>query len=308
MRTEFVAFLGIAVSLAGLADVMGQASRPAPAFEVVSIRRSVPEPPRPGEPPVSSSVQERPDGGVTFTNIDVAFIIARAFPPTLPKEIVGLPGWARSDRYNVRATSSLPSATRDDRLTMLRSMLFDRFRLAVHTEMREQPVFDLVLARRDGKLGPGLTPLDVPCAATGPVPDAAAEKPSSPPQMPDFKAPPPPCTFRIVGPVIRDRFGDGKGKLGDLLEGEGTIASLAEILDGPADRPIVDKTGLAGAYRVAMNFDMFGRLRGPALTPSPDAAPSVFAAVEQQLGLKLESSRQFRETLVVDRLERPTDN
>ena len=57
-----------------------------------------------------------------------------------------------------------------------------------------------------------------------------------------------------------------------------------------------------------MNFDMFGRLRGPALTPSPDAAPSVFAAVEQQLGLKLESSRQFRETLVVDRLERPTDN
>ena len=165
-----------------------------------------------------------------------------------------------------------------------------------------------MLARRDGKLGPGLTPVSVQCPAKAAVRDAAAEKPGSPPQLPDFKAAPPPCTFRIVGPVIRDRFGDGKGKLGDLLEGEGTIASLAEILRGPADRPIVDKTGLAGAYRVAVNFDMFGRLRGPTIAPSPDAAPAVFTAVEQQLGLKLESSRQLRDTLVVDRLERPTEN
>jgi len=297
----------VVVAIAGLAGVMGQVTGPAPAFEVVSIRRSAPEQ-RPGFPPDGYRVQQRPDGGVTIANAPVANLIALAFPPTLPKEIEGLPGWARSDRYNVSATSSLPSATRDEFLTMMRSMLADRFKLAVHTEMREQPAFDLVLARRDRKLGPGLTPLTVPCAATGTPPDAAGETPSSPPPMPDFKAPPPPCTFRIVGPVIRDRFGDGKGKLGDLLEGEGTIASLAEILDGPADRPIVDKTGLAGAYRVAMNFDMFGRLRGPALTPSPDTAPSVFDAVQQQLGLKLEPSRQLRETLVVDRLDRPTEN
>jgi uncharacterized protein (TIGR03435 family) len=73
----------------------------------------------------------------------------------------------------------------------------------------------------------------------------------------------------------------------------------------------VDKTGLAGTYRVSMNFDMMARLRGPSITPSPDAAPStpsVFNAVEQQLGLKLEPSRALRDTLVVDQLERPSEN
>ncbi|MGH9240730.1 MAG: TIGR03435 family protein [Vicinamibacterales bacterium] len=307
MHKGFVASFGVAVSVAGLADVLGQASRPAPAFEVVSIRRSAPEQ-RPGFPPETYRVQERPDGGVTIANAAVANLIARAYPPTLPLEIVGLPEWARSDRYNVSATSSLPSATRDDHLAMMRSMLADRFKLTVHFEKREQPAFDLVLARRDGKLGSGLTPVGVACPAKAAVPDASTEKPATPPPMPDFTAPPPPCTFRIVGPVIRDRFGDGQGKLGDLLEGEGTIASLTEILRGPAARPIVDKTGLAGGYRVAMNFDMFARLKGPTVTPSQDAAPSVFAAVEQQLGLKLEASRQLRDTLVVDTLERPTEN
>jgi uncharacterized protein (TIGR03435 family) len=290
-----------------LVEVFGQASRPAPAFEVVSVRRSPPE--EPGAPPFASyRFQQRPDGGVTITNVVVANLIAGAYPPTLPREIVGLPEWARSDRYNVSATSSLASATRDDHLAMMRAMLADRFKLAVHFEKREQAAFDLVLARRDGKLGSGLTPVGVACLAKAAVPDLPTEKPASPPSMPDFKAPPPPCTFRVVGPVIRDRFGDGQGKLGDLLEGEGTIASLADILRGPADRPIVDKTGLAGAYRVAMNFDMLARLRGPTVTPSQDAAPSVFAAVEQQLGLKLEPSRQLRDTLVVDQLERPTEN
>jgi uncharacterized protein (TIGR03435 family) len=57
-----------------------------------------------------------------------------------------------------------------------------------------------------------------------------------------------------------------------------------------------------------MNFAMLAQLRGPNLTPSQDAAPSVFTALEQQLGLRLEASRQLRDTLIVDHLERPTEN
>ncbi len=244
-----------------------------------------------------------------MTNALVANLIARAYPPTLPKEIVGLPKWARSGRYNVSATSSLSSATRDDHLAMMRSMLADRFKLTVHFEKREQPAFDLVLARPDGKLGSGLTPMSVACPVKAAVPEASTEPPASLPQMAvDLKQPPLPCTFRTVGAVVRDRFGDGRGKLGDLLEGEGTMAALAEQLRGWADRPVMDKTGLTGTYRVAMNFDMLRQLRGPSLTPSQDVASSVFAAVEQQLGLKLKPSRVLRDTLIVDRLERPGEN
>jgi uncharacterized protein (TIGR03435 family) len=304
--TGFIASIGAAVIVVGALDALSQAPPQLPSFEVVSIRRSPPD--QPGAFPFpQSTFDQRPDGGISVTNFSVASLIARAYPPTLPVEIVGLPEWARRDRYNVSATARSSSATRDDQLAMLRSMLADRFKLAVHVEAREQPAYDLVLARRDSKLGSGLTPVNVSCPAV--VPNASSEKPPPTPQMPDFKAAPPPCTFRTVGAVLRDRLGDGQGKLGDLLEGEGTMVALAETLRAWADRPVVDRTGLPGTYRVVMNFDMFARLKGPSVVDaSPNSTPSVFAAVEQQLGLKLEPSRQLRDTLVVDRLERPTEN
>jgi uncharacterized protein (TIGR03435 family) len=86
------------------------------------------------------------------------------------------------------------------------------------------------------------------------------------------------------------------------------MAALAESLRAWADRPVVDKTALAGTYRVVMNFDMFARLKMPSVAPSANEAASVFTALEQQLGLKLEASRQLRDALIVDRLERPTEN
>ena len=214
LHTSLIASVGVAVTLVGVLDALGQASPQGPSFEVVSIRQSPPD--QPGALPFpQSSFDQRPDGGISVTNNTVASLIARAYPPTLPVEIVGLPDWARRDGYNVYATARLSSATRDDQLAMLRSMLADRFKLAVHVERREQPAFDLVLARRDSKLGSGLTPVNVSCPAA--VPNASTEKPPPSPQMPDFKEPPPPCTFRTVGAALRDRLGDGQGKLGDLL-------------------------------------------------------------------------------------------
>src|SRR6185436_19110177 len=103
-------------------------------------------------------------------------------------------------------------------------------------ETRELPAYDLVLARRDGRLGPGITPLDVDCdaqmAAARAADEAArnAETPPPTPPRPDFSAPPPPCTLRIVGAMLRDGRGDRMGKLGDLLEGEATMAILATAL------------------------------------------------------------------------------
>ena len=108
---------------------------------------------------------------------------------------------------------------------------------------------------------------------------------------------------------MRDRFGDGQGAQGDLLEGEGTMATLTRaLLIGTGGRPVIDKTNLTGAYRVKMNFDSAAARRPPEVVAPDNAGPSVFSAVQEQLGLKLESSKTLTETLVIDRLERPTEN
>jgi uncharacterized protein (TIGR03435 family) len=253
-------------------------------------------------------VNERPDGGFTMTNFLVGMFIARAYPPMVPAVIVGLPAWAMSERYDVSATSTLARATAEDRIAMLRAMLADRFKLAAHVEKREQPAYELLLARSDGKLGPGLTRVEADCDAKGAADRAAAEAaraagtPPPPYQRPDFNAPPPSCTLRTVGAFVRKQPDD-------LLEGETSMDNLATALRFPVGRLVVNKTGVPGSYRVRMTFNMMAALRGPDVTaPAPDAGPAIFTAIQEQLGLKLQSSRASRDALIIDRLERPTEN
>src|SRR5688572_4463445 len=98
--TGLIASIGTAVTVVGVLDALGQAPPRVPSFEVVSIRQSPPD--RPGAFP-QASFDQRPDGGIAVTNHTVASLIARAYPPTRPVEIVGLPEWARRDHYNVTA-------------------------------------------------------------------------------------------------------------------------------------------------------------------------------------------------------------
>jgi uncharacterized protein (TIGR03435 family) len=255
--------------------------------------------------------QQRPDGGFTLTNSIVPALISRAYSYSF---IEGLPAWATTERYDVSATSTLTQATADDRAAMMRAMLADRFKLVAHFEPREQSMFDLVLAREDGRLGAGLTKIETDCVTF--MAERAAEAarsgpPPIPPRRPDFKVPPPPCFLRTIDATMRDRMGDGQGRLGSLMEGEVTMDSLARALWTSAGRVVVDKTGVPGSYRVRVNFDSRPPRLGPDLAPPGDAAdaiPSVFTAVREQLGLKLESSKTMRDTLVIDRLERPTEN
>src|SRR6185369_232153 len=110
----------------------------------------------------------------TMINVNVGNIIGRAYG-TIPADMAGLPDWDRNERFDVSATSSLARATAEDRAAMLRAMLTDRFKLAVHVEKRRQPAYDLVLARKDGRLGPGLKPIDADCAKIREERTAAAE-------------------------------------------------------------------------------------------------------------------------------------
>jgi uncharacterized protein (TIGR03435 family) len=318
MRNVRMAVLPLLLAT-GTAHVFTQAPAPptpaGPTFDVVSIKRNTAVRPAIGGP------VERPDGSFAMTRTTVVALINRAFPfsQTAPTERAGLPAWATTEYYDVNTTSSRSRPTPEDRAAMVRAMLVDRFKLVVHVEKVDQPVYDLVLARRDGKLGAGITPSDVDCAkiveeraaAQRAAADAAAaaRTPPPPPQRPDFGAPPPLCTIRTTGAVLRNQGGDGQSQLGDLLEGEATMDTLAEALRLGTGRFVVNKTGLRGSYRVMMNFDMMAGRRGPpTVALTPDAAPSAFTAVQEQLGLKLESSRAEGERLVIDRLERPTED
>ena len=114
--------------------------------------------------------------------------------------------------------------------------------------------------------------------------------------------------MRIVGanPLLVDL---GQAPTGDVLEGEATMTELVLMLRTTTGRIVVDETGLKGTYRVAMKFDMAATRLGPALMPGRETGvPNVFAAIQQQLGLKLESTRVPTDTLVIGRLERPTEN
>ena len=314
MRTGLTAFALLLA--AGASPVSTQTPSPSsaqgPRYDVVSIKRN--EASLVGQNP---TVIQRPDGGFTQTRVPIGSLIARAYPGGVPAEMVGLPDWATREYYDVSATSTLEKATAEDRIAMLRAMLADRVKLAAHFEKREQPVYDLVVARSDGKLGSGLTPIDADCGAKMAADRAAAEaaiNAGTPPprrQMPDLSVPPPPCTLRVVGLALRDRQAGRPGnplRPGDLMEGEATIETMAQALRLSTARLIVDKTGLRGSYRISMTFDGFGSRRSPEIAAPPDAMPTVFIAIREQLGLELKSSKAELDTLVIDRLERPTEN
>jgi len=190
--------------------------------------------------------------------------------PRCRSNIVGLPGWAASERYQrERHVVTAQFRRRPIGPRVLRALLADRFKLAVHLENREQPVYDLVLAHRDGRLGPGLNPVDIDCAAKSPRTGLLRRRPSTAAHLPLL-----PVLDRLISthrlrharcarsaPCSRDRVGDRQGRLGDLMEGETTMDNLAATLRFPAGRSVVNKTGLSGSYRVAMNFRHDG---GPA--------------------------------------------
>jgi uncharacterized protein (TIGR03435 family) len=275
-------------------DATGPAA-PGPRFEVVSIK-----PNTSGSPAIS--MRQMPDGGYSMVNGSVRSLISAAYSG-LSAEPEGLPGWASSDRYDVTATSSLSRPpTPEDRRAMMRAMLAERFNFSAHVETRDQPSYDLVLARADRRLGPAIQPTEIDCAARAAAQRASAEAArtgGAPPPPPAFTPPAPgaaapPCSMRMTG---------------NVMEGDVTMAGLASFLRPMAGRYVVDKTGLTGSYRIRLEAVRIAA--GPAVAPSPaatDDVPSVFTALQEQLGLKLEPSRARVDVLVVDRIERPTAN
>jgi uncharacterized protein (TIGR03435 family) len=254
-----------------------------PAFDVVSVK-----------PNKSTSgmirIMFKPDG-YAASNVSLKMLIQGAYG--IREDLIsGAPNWADSARYDIDAkvagsdVDALKNLTPEQRRSILQPLLADRFKLKTHTETKQLPVYELVLAKGGSKLkeaNPGDT------YANG-----------------------------IKGP-------DGVGRGGMMRMGPGQLTaqgipmtSLANNLSQQLHRTVIDKTGLTGKYDLELNWmpdqGSDGMFKGPdGSQPHSDAAPdssgpSIFTALQEQLGLRLQSAKGPVETLVIDHVEMPSEN
>jgi uncharacterized protein (TIGR03435 family) len=195
-----------------------------------------------------------------------------------------------SDRFDVTAAAQAGSPDTTERMQrMLQSMLIERFRLRVHAETREVPVYHLVLSRQDGKLGPRLKPSTLDCAALrarrgpgGAVPSDGSEPSCQP-------------SFNVSG-----------GSMTIGFTGE-TMSELARRVIPARDRPVIDNTKLSGTFDGELTFAP-EPLPGFPRLPGSENGVSVYTALQEQMGLKLEAGRALVEIIVIDGAETPTEN
>lgn len=265
--------------------VTGAAS---PAFEVASVK-----PNKSGDQRVM--IQLPPTGRFTATNIPLRLLLRQAFD-VQGFQIVGGPNWLDSDRFDIVAKTPDGMTAPEQMRPMLRALLADRFKLVAHNETREMPIYSLVLARTDAKLGPALSVAKVDCEARF----NAARRGGPPPQFP-APGQPMECGFMMGG--------------GTMNVGGMPMLELARSLSPLVGRIVIDKTGLKGRYDFQMTFAPEGRGFGPGpgpggVEPPPvdPNTPSLFTALQEQLGLKLESERGPVDVVVIDRIEQPTED
>jgi uncharacterized protein (TIGR03435 family) len=204
------------------------------------------------------------------------------------------PSWLRTTNFDIVAKMEgdpapvPPGAGPDPLMLAMRSLLAERFKLTVHRETRETDIYALVMARPDCKPGPALKPSTQDCAAM-----MAAARGGPPPGPPPGPNSPVMCGMRAT--------------FGRIQAGGMPMNTFANNLAGRVQRTVVDRTGLAGYWDFEINF-------APDSAPAPlppgvdlpagdPTAPSLFTAVQEQLGLRLQSTKGPVEVLVVDRIE-----
>jgi uncharacterized protein (TIGR03435 family) len=257
-----------------------------PAFEVASVKQN-----KSGDARAPSMIL--PGGRFTATNNSVRALILNAYGITpSPFLLSGGPGWIDSEAYDIdarAAADAIPASLRgkplwDQTRLMLQKLLADRFKLSLHRETKEMPVYELVVSKN----GPKLKSVDTDCAAS---------------------------TFACHG-----FSGNPRRLTGAAVD----MSDLALILTNYSDRLVVNKTGIAGLFDISLNWNPFAGSIKPASADdaapasggagregnSPELAslPSVFEAIEQQAGLKLQAQKGPVEVYVIDHVERPTEN
>jgi bla regulator protein blaR1 len=256
-------------------------------FEVASVK-----PNKTGDGRIMFGLQ--PGGRFNATNVTLRMLLRQAFN-VQEFQITGGPDWMASDRFDVVAKAPEREFTADLMRPMLRSLLAERFKLVVHNETREMAIYALVKARDDGKLGPNLSPAAIDCAAV--MRGRRGGPPPTPPQ-PGQKLE---CGF-MIGP-------------GRMNAGGMPLSNLAQTLSPQVGRIVLDKTELTGNYDLELTYSLEGLGSvfpggGPPLingAPAPidPNQPNLFTALQEQLGLKLDSQRGPVDVVVIDSVQQP---
>src|SRR5688572_2540968 len=279
---RYIQFLVLAAAvLAGTAQGQAQQS-PAPTFEVASVKPNV-------DGPGKMQTVTRPGGVYLAVNAPLRLLIADAYLGNQPgaiDRVVGGPAWVQSARYDITAKAArefrpTPPGPPAEMLLMIRALLEDRFKLKVHREARELPAYELVVVRPGAA---GLRQSDVDCDALF----AAGQ-----------------VTRPEAG--IRPRCGVSNGPVGPsgdigLIAGAFSMSQFAQFLQR-LGRPVIDKTGLTGRYDFDLAFAPMGSSTPD--TPPDPARPTMFIALEDQLGLRLQSTNGPLDVIVIDSVEPP---
>lgn len=281
------------------------------AFEVASVKENNSGEREHSNVPFAPGAPWPVNGGL-FSASDFSLISYIAWAYDVPGDqaqhlLTQLPKWAitdPTDRFDIEARAQ-GNPTKPETQMMLQSLLTDRFKLAVHTDVQDHPVYALVLSKA-GNTGPYLR------AHTGDESCAGATSTKGaplPPAGPSEKFPPA-CT---TGIVAMQPTAPGRVRIGARNATMGTIASIFPFLGKAGvvmDRPVVDRTGLAGTFDFAIEFTP--QIEGPSPSNAdvkPDATgPTFLEALQDQLGLKLESTTGPVDVFVVDHIEEPSPN
>lgn len=241
-----------------------------------------------------------PNGGLfSATNWPLYSYIGFAYkvrPDTLRALMDSLPKWAIADHFDTEARAQ-GSPSKDQMRLMMQALLAERFKLAVHREERQGPIYNLVLAKL-GQTGPQLSPHseEHPCSGfAGSTTQTQANNAAT--------AGLPPCGTMTGTFSIGELHADGRAM---------TMDQLASYLKstGNLDRPALDQTKLTGLYDFKLDFSMAMALtlNNGASMQTGDGGPSFVEALKEQLGLKLEAGTGTVDYLIVDHVEEPSPN
>jgi len=266
-----IVFLLLSLSVAAIAQ-----TRPRPAFEVATIKPTAPD--------ARGTVIAMPPGRLEIVNMTLKAMIENAYS-IQPFQVSGGPGWLDSDHYDVSAKTGI-DLKRDDVLVMLQSLLADRFHIVLRREIKQLPIYALVMARKDQKLGPRLIE-SRKGACTEP-------DPANPFAVDQMKL----CGNFQLGPE-------------GLILVAAPMARLTPLLSRLLGRTVVDRTGLTKNFDINIEWtpDEFLAMQPPRKGRVQDpTGPSIFTVFREQLGLAFKREKGPVEIFVVERAEKPSEN
>ena len=258
-------------------------STASPASAIVSIK------------PSDTATRVRSDASSTdrfdWLDVTLAMLVRDAYD-LFEFQVIGGPDWMNSKRWDVSATAAVLAS--DEARQLVRRLVEDRFALKAHIENRQMAIYRLVLGSSDGTLGPKIKPATVDCTPflTGQRP--MQESPRDP-------------AHRFGVCSVGGSF-TPSGLLTPRLNGR-PLTGLVQLLEETVDRRVIDRTGLKGNYDIELSYlDKTLADKSSASAAASPQGPSLFTALQEQLGMKLESARGLVDVLVIDSASEPTTN